>query len=256
MRGMKAIVGASAVAFLAAAPIASAAPINYGSFSGNTVVFQDIVEDSVTDPTPLYDTPSVVGDQLNFSPTSFGSFATGGDADITDGLLQGKVSAQQGYHLETFSFSEFGDYTLIGENGTNATSANIGQVFFVTITEVDGVALGANSFTLVGNSSFTSGGTFVLPDDAGIAQPWFGSGSIDLTAGLAAQKAEFPGLYGDFVTGIEFTSNNTLAATSESGTVAFIQKKDVSLEIVAVPEPASLSLLGLGATFLLRRRRI
>lgn len=256
MRGLQTIIGATAAVALIAVPVVSAAPINYGNFSGNAVVFENIIEDSLTDPPPLYGSPTVLGDQLNFSPTFYGSVATGGDADITDGVLQGKVSAKPGYHLESFSFSEFGDYTLIGDNGTSATSAHIGQVFFVTITEVDGVALGANSFTLVGNTSFTSGGEFVLPDDDGIAVSWFGSGSIDLAAELAAQKAEFPGLYGDLVTGIEFTSSNTLATTSEPGTVALIQKKNVSLDIVAVPEPASLSLLGLGATLLLRRRRI
>lgn len=255
MRGISSFVAAASFAVFVTAPTASAIPVNYGNFNGSSVVFQDILEDSITDPTPLYGAPSIMGDQLSFSPTSFGSYANSGSADIVDGLLQGKISATPGNYLESFSFSEFGDYTLVG-NGTDSTSAKIGQIFFVTVTEVDGVALGTNSFTLVGNASVTSDGDFFLPDDAGIAVPWFGSSFIDIAGGLAARKAEFPGVYGDLVTGIEFVSNNTLATTSESGTAAFIQKKDVSIDIVTAPEPASLSLLGLGAGFLLRRRRI
>lgn len=255
IRALQAAIGTTAVAVLGAAPL-FAAPINYGDFIGSTVVFQSITEDSITDPLPLYGAPTVIGDQLDFGPTAFGSFSTNGGADITDGLLRGSITANDGYSLDSFSFTEFGDYTLLGGGGTAATAAYIGQTFFVTITEVDGVALGVNAFTVNASSVFTSDGDFFLPDESGIAVPWSGSGSIDLAAALADRKADFPQITGNAVTGIEFTSNNTLVTTSESGTVAFIQKKDVQLSIVSIPEPASLSLIGLGASVLLRRRRV
>lgn len=258
MRGT-AVTFAGAVAIALSVPVndASAIPaINYGDFDGNTVIFQSIIEDSATDPSPLYGAPSLVGDTLDFNPTSFGSFSTGGAADITDGVLHGRITAKPGFHIESLSFSEFGDYTLVGPQGTSSTSASIGQTFFVKVVEVDGIALGSDAFTLVGQVSFTSDGDFFLPDDAGTAVPWLGSGNIDIAAGLAAQKAQFPGVYGDRVTGIEFSASNTLATTSEIGTAAFIQKQDVTLAVVTVPEPAALSLLSIGVgTMMLRRRR-
>lgn len=255
MRALQAAIGTAAVAVFGATPL-FAASINYGDFVGSTVVFQAIIEDSITDPLPLYGAPTVIGDQLDFGPTAFGSFSANGNADITDGLLRGSVTAKAGYSLDSFSFTEFGDYTLQGGSGTTGTAAYIGQTFFVTITEVDGVALGVNAFTVSASSIFTSDGDFFLPAEAGTAVAWAGAGSIDLAAALADRKAEFPQITGNAVTGIEFTSNNTLVTTSESGTVSFIQKKDVQLSIVSIPEPASLSLIGLGAAVLLRRRRI
>lgn len=252
------IAGAFAVAGLLATA-SQAAPIVYGNFAGTGVVFQGITEDSATDPTPLYGLPHVVGgDQLDFDPSAFASSASGGAADVTDGLLKGAIQAQPGYGITRFALSELGSYTLAGL-GTTATSAAVGQVAFIKITELNGVALGGDSFTVALTSSFSpSGGDFYLPAEAGIAIPWSGSGSVDIAAALASKKASNPGVYGSYtqVTRVEFSTNNTLVTTSEAGTIAFIDKKDLVLDIdAAVPEPASLGLLALAIPALLARRR-
>src|SRR5690606_14708681 len=117
-----------------------AAPINYLDKVGSTAVFSGIVEDSATDATPLYGMPTISVHTLDFNPTSFGSFASGGSADVTDGLLAFTVAANPGYGVTRLVLSECGDYTLMGL-GTAATSANVGTAFFVQITEVDNVTL-------------------------------------------------------------------------------------------------------------------
>lgn len=251
--------GAMALALGVFCSSVQAAAINYGNFNATAVIFQQITENSATDPTPLYGAPHVAGDdQLDFDPSAFASSASGGAADVTDGLLQGVVQAKPGFGITRFALSELGSYTLAGALGTPSTSAQVGQVAFVKITELNGVALGGNSFTVPVSSTFTSGGDFFLPGDAGVAQPWLGGGSVDIAAALAAKKASDPGTYGNFtqVTRLEFTTNNTLVTTSQSGTVAFIDKKDLVLDIDAVvPEPGSLALLALAVPAFFSRRR-
>jgi len=251
--------GAMAVALALASSTSQAAAINYGNFNGTGVTFLNITEDSSTDPTPLYGPPHVVtGDILDFDPLSFASSATGGAADITDGLLQGAVQAKPGFGISKLSFNELGSYTLAG-TGTPATSAAVGQIAFVKITELNGVALGGNSFTVSLNSVFSpSNGDFFLPAEAGIAQAWSGAGSVDIAAALAAKKASNPGTYGNFslVTRVEFSTNNALTTTSQPGTIAFMDKKDFVLDIdTVVPEPAMIGLFGLVIPALFGRRR-
>lgn len=231
------------------ATVSRASVINYGNFAGSTVDFINVSESATSDPVPLYGAPDgTIDDNLNFDPQLFSSSASGGAADITDGLVNFIVDAKPGKYITSVSFNEFGDYTLAGA-GNAATSALVGQSIFVEVTELDGVPL-VNPIVIAFNSIFNpSNGDYFLPGEAGLAQPWFGVGTLNIATELLNRQVL------GHATQIEITSNNTLATTSQTGTVAYISKKDLNIGIgTDVPEPAMLSALIVGAGLVIRRR--
>ncbi len=232
---------------------AVAVPINYGDFTGSTVMFSQVTEDSGTDPTPLYGAPTVAGDSLDFNPVSFNSFATGAaGVDTTDGTLTLMMMSLPGNFIDTIEFDEAGDFTLTGLSGTAfaAVTAN----FFLDITEVDGV--GINPINISTAMTFTpSNGDFdLITDGPGplVNGAWAGFLSVDIEQALIDNNVPFV----NGATKVSVTFDNTLTTLSELGTSAFIAKKDVGgIGITVVPEPASLGLLALGAFVMMGRRR-
>jgi len=250
----KLLSGFSAIALvcLALSSASHAVPINYMDLDdiagGGTVTYVSVEEASVTDPTPLYGAPSISLNTLSFTPPGFGAFASGGGIDITDGILSFDLEAESGTAIDSFSLSEFGAYTVIG-SGTAATEAIASSIGFLTITEVDGISLGSNAFTI--NDSFVQSFN-LMADGPAVAAPWSGSlGFSNLGAELASRGIS--AILG--VTKAEYVMNNQMIAISEPGTVAFIDKKDLDITIgTIVPEPTSAALallaccgLGLGS---------
>lgn len=229
-----------------------AAPINYGDFSGDTVDYLQVTEDSNSgDSVPLFGAPTVSGDSLDFNPVGFSANASGGGADITDGQLKFTVKAKDGvgpnfYAISNISLSEAGDTTLAGF-GTDATTTAVFGNVFVNIHEVDGIGINAVGANYV--MSFTpSGGTYGLGTDGGggplYNTAWKGSLLADLNALLTANNIPFVG----GATKVTVNLDNTLIATSETGTATLIAKKDFGgLSVtVNVPEPTSFLLAGFG----------
>lgn len=233
------------------------AAINYGTYVGDTVTFVDVTEDSITDPTPLFGAPLAVDDALVFSPTGFGATTSGGGVDITDGLLKMMMVAHAGQHIESIDFSERGDYTLAGV-GTAVTQVSATLQIFVTVLEIDGVAVTPVTLTYGSPVTiFTPGpdGSYNLVADGGIGIIWTASVSIDLSGDLAALGIDFLG----GATKANVSLDNTLLAISQHGSVAFIQKKQfdgVGIIVTTIPEPMTLSMLALGTLALIRRRRV
>lgn len=227
-------------ATLAAAASANAASINYGNFSVGSVVFGNVTESSGTDAVPLYGAPDpfVVG--LDFDPTSFVAYSAGGGADLTDGQLNFTVASALG--IPSITLTESGDYTLVG-TGTAASQALAGAIIAVKVTEIDGVAVTPFSLT----STNASVG-FNLVANPGLVQPW----SLGLTTNIAAQLAAYNPRIG--ATKIEVVIDNSLVAISEAASVASISKKDFTISIPTIPEPASL-VAGLSFFGLAGRRR-
>jgi hypothetical protein len=224
-------------------------PINYGNLIGDNVLYKSIIEDSSTDPTPLFGAPSISGDSLLFNPVSFGSSSGNGAFDITDGTLTSTLEAFSGNVIEKLLFAERGDYTLAG-NGTANTNATVAAIMFIRITKADYHAI----TPVTGNVSMLfspSDGTYNLVDDRGTLVPWYGSLAVDLTAMLAGA-----GVSGR-ATSVDITLDNQLMTFSEPGTLAYIKKKEAEgISITAiVPEPSTFALLAIGAISLLAYRR-
>lgn len=215
---------------------------NYGNLNGDNVLYQAIIESSTTDPLmQLFGAPSVANDSLLFSPVNFGINVTGsGGFDYMDGTLTTTIHAINNSRIDKVQFSERGDYTLAG-TGTSATNASVAAALFVRITHVDNV--GITPVTLETNFTFSpSDGTYNLIDDPGIVKIWQGGVEVDLNALLASV-----GKSGK-ATDVDITLDNSLIAFSESGTVAYIKKKQVDgVSITAiVPEPSVFALLAIG----------
>ena len=253
---------ASIVVLLIGAPAVIAAPINYGDFMGDNVMYLDVSEEanSVGDTAPLYGPPVVVGDSLDFDPLGFDASATGfGGNDITDGQLSFGVMAKPGKILTSLSISEAGDTTLLGLVPINS----IGAYTSVTATGVldifESLGVPINNISVPFSLTFTpSDGDYILGVD-GAGGPryhtiWEGSVFLDLNAILAANG--FPNRR---ATKISINMDNVLTALSEENTFAVIAKKDVGgLSITIngpnpnpggnpdIPEPASVVLAALG----------
>lgn len=254
---MKLVISASAV--ILTAGLASATPIVYGNFAGTNVNFNGVNEDNSEGlggtTVGLFNSPTVSGNALTFTAMTFSAAATGaGGVDITDGTL--RFSLQSSAGLSQFTIVENGDRTLAGLGaGTPAaagTSVSVGMALFITITEVNGVALltpiSVNSQGLF-NGSGTNGSNFDLSTGQQIAQIWGGGATINIAAIAAAN-----GITG-IVTGANVALDNTLVAISQNGTTAFIKKKELNGVTIIVPTPGAAALLGIGGILAGRRRR-
>ena len=253
-----------------------AVPINYGDFLASTVTYRMVTEDtnSPGDATPLFGTPTISGNSMDFNPIGFDSESSGAAGnDITRGELVFMVEAnnKQVHAIQNLSIKELGDLTLSG-NGTDATSVSVRMPTVIEIVEVDGVAITPIELSMMSSpplpvlnpmfavlpSNASSDGTFQLATDGGgqpiYATQWAGSLFVDLQDALL--KSGMPFTRG--VTKINVSFANVFASTSEDGTVARIAKKDVSgLTVTAnIPEPASsgLALMALAAGLLAARR--
>ena len=92
-------------------------------------------------------------------------------------------------------------------------------------------------------------------DPHGPAVLWSGSVAVDIDSLLATHNPPITGQ----ATKILLSLDNTLNATSETGTAALIKKKEFNGASIIVdtnvPEPTSLALLAAGAVFVGSRRR-
>jgi hypothetical protein len=249
MPRLMALATALSVAVLATGPAAHAALINYGDFPVPSagLVFQQVTESSGTDPVPLYGppTPFVVG--LDFNPTSFVSSATGGAADVTDGQLNFGVASSPGpgfTPINSLTVGEAGDFTLVGA-GTPATAVFAGAIIRVTVTQVNGLPV--VPFNLTPSNASVG---FNLVANPGIVQPW----SLSTTIDVASQMP-----IGQVATRVAVTVDNSLVATSQPGTVAFIAKKDFLITLIPgphtnLPEPGTFALMAVGGLIGLARR--
>jgi hypothetical protein len=250
-------------AFLAAALcglpyVASGAPINHGSYTGTSVNYIDVTEDTTTgDTQPLFGTPVFSGNSVDFNPSGFDALASGaGGSDDTGGRLTFMLEAHSGDAITSVRFSEAGDTTLTGA-GTDATSSEVTASGTITINDVDGAMLVMPIVRPISLAFTPSGGSYGLASDGGglpiYHTQWSGSLSVNV-AQILASEGLTPTLG---ATKVSVDLVNLLSARSQAGTTAIINKQDFGgLSITVnqpggggdpeIPEPSAAILLGMG----------
>ncbi len=224
--------------------------ITYGDFSGADVVFKTVTESTSpgdTLPPNGFGAPVVSGNSLVFTPTAFSAYSeNGGMPDLSDSHLTMTIAAVANKTIQSVTFSELGAYSLAGAAGTAATKAEVALPGTLTITKIN--SAGAfNPITIPISAVFSPiGGSYKLPADAGNGVQWTGQFKIDVTGALRAD-ATVP--EGALATEVVLSFDNSLLAQSETGTLAFIDKKSAQLIVdpEPVPEPGTFVLLGVGA---------
>jgi hypothetical protein len=227
----------------------SAATIDYGNYFGTNFEYQQVTEGSVTSPLPLYGPPTVVDDSLVFNPADFGATGSNGAVQITDGTLTTTIIAQDGATIDQINVNEAGDYTLVGTPASTSTSVSVAAPVFLQIIGINGV--GVSPIDVNTNVVFTpDGGDYNLLDNPGAGIQWTGSLAENIDAALAADDVSGK------ATEVIYTMDNDLTAISQTGTIAFIQKKTADgVVITAVPEPVSIGWISFAGLALLRRRK-
>lgn len=251
-----------AAALILQASALRAAPINYGNFGPDfppgVLMYLGVTESSGTDPLPpgKFGPPQLTGDVLDFDPTEFVAFASGGSADITDVQLNFTLMSLPLTGITSLLFTEGGDFTLMGA-GTALTQVVAGLSISIDILEVDGVPLGTPLQWNASNAFMAN----LVADGPAVLAFWDNGLLVDFGAILDDEEIE----YELGVSKAKVAIDDQLLAFSESNSIAFIAKKDFTIwpnvaidPSFMIPEPTSLAMMviaivGFGIAF---RRRI
>ncbi len=242
---------------LAMAVTADAITIDYselagGDFFGDSVVFRDVNEVTITHSRPLFGMPAVAEDWLFFDPVDFNSAALHPESEHETAVqLRMTIAADDTAWIDTITLRAFGDYTIIGAPGALAEARIATRVSYevTRITGVDPV------FELAGEIDMfrLPEGEFKLADGIGVGVRWQGELHIDVGELLAQD-----GLSGH-ATEVIVTLRDNLSTEADGGGSALIAKKgfSVAVETALIPEPTALALGLIGTAVVLgfRRRR-
>jgi hypothetical protein len=238
---------AFSVVLAGSASVSSAA--SYGNFTSptGTVSFNN-----VADVNGLFGAPTVSGNSLDFSPSTFEAdcaVAPGcppTPASVSDTLVM-DIDADAGQFIDTIVLSEAGDTTLTSFLSAFAATTVVANVF-IDVLEINGTPV--NGLNENAQMVFTQNGQYETTDEGTGTHIWTGLLSIDVNSVIA----------GDGGTGkatlVRISLSNTLTAFAASGAAARIEKKDIDgLAITVVPEPGTALLMGLGLIGLASARR-
>jgi hypothetical protein len=225
---------------------------------GTDLTFVDITESSATDPGPLYGTPTVSGNSLDFTPPSFFAISSfqAPPLDRTDGLLTFMAVSKPGKTIENMFFQE-GGARSIGGFGTDQTFIDVSAVGFLQVSEVDGLPISVQTFNLnfkfdFGSNGAQDNGTWRLISEGTDTDLWIGSQFVDIKQGLIDRGVPFV----KGATKVTVIIDNILYAQSEPLASGFIDKKDFFTVTTNIPEPTScvLAMFGLMVGALVSRR--
>jgi hypothetical protein len=223
IRRIGAALASISICLVASSP--ALATVNHGDFFGTGVDFIAVSETTLSagDAEPLWNPPSLLGDQLLFFPPAFLSQCVGaGNSDVTTSELTTTITAHPGGHIDNVMLAETGDSTLVSfpPFGTAATNSSASLSGTLTVIETTGGPIAPVVIPFTG--TFTPSSSFALPTDFGVKN-WTGSMSVNVSSVVAnATKAVL-------------TLNNHLTSNCGPGNSnAKIQKKQVSGPAVAI----------------------
>ena len=213
------------------------------SYTTSVANYEIKYDDVFEDPDPV---------DILFQPTAFEaqSVSYSPPVDLTDGTLIVTVTPLPGAILDTLVFREGGDYTLSGSL-VESSKAYVSATLFVDSVSVK--VDGSKVYNVDLDQIVTFEKFVMLPPlPAGVDKGfWSIEAVVDVAGALAA--AQIDGV----VSELKFSINNTLLASSEPTSSAFIAKKhfEIEDETVPIPEPSFFALLAAGCFALVARRR-
>ncbi|HNQ03404.1 MAG TPA: PEP-CTERM sorting domain-containing protein [Thiobacillaceae bacterium] len=231
---LKPIAIAALIASAALAGQAQAIPV---TIAGSTVSFT--FDDALTG---MFGTPTVTGDLLYFTPTTFiAQSANGAGFDIANQTVNIKVTANAGHRITGASLSEAGDYYNINTNFAGFEGVGVGGQFIARDMDAPGTNYSISSIMAS------------APTTATVASLQ----TFSTTGWSASASAGMMGWGGD---GVDITLQNILIASSlNPASAAFIEKKYAGIGLTTVPVPEAetyaMFLAGLGIIGFLARRR-
>ncbi|MEC5384409.1 PEP-CTERM sorting domain-containing protein [Uliginosibacterium sp. H3] len=211
--------------FALALPAAQAAQVR---LDGAT--FDVIYDDALLG---LFGTPTLLGDSLIFTPTTFSALSSSANWAFTNATIGLTLVADSGFTLSSVNLVEHGNYLKFGGGGTVFAAGQTSTFDFRTPgTEVSSLISGAESSVL-------------SVHDLPVVTSWEATSAQSFAAGA---------------TEVHYTLQSLLAANAGgAGGLAFIEQKYLSLTTVvsAVPEASQYSMLlvGLGLMGGLFKRR-
>ena len=218
---MKTIRQMGAALFVATATLLSGQSLAASvTVAGNTVSF---TFDSAL--TGLFGAPTVVGDSIYFTPTSFKALSSNRERfDFTSQTFNIAVSANAGYEVAGASLAEQGDYYIIGrghgrhDHHDRFARVAVGGKFIMRDLEAPAHKVSSSIFADAPLTDTTSLGHFDTSE-------WAASANL-------AVPASWGGADG-IVSGVNLTLQNLLIASSFScASSAFIEKKFAGIEII------------------------
>jgi len=175
--------------------------------------------------------PFVSADTFFYVGANFQVNASNGSSSSQGDVTSFDVTANPGLQFSLIRVTAFGSYAATGP-GMNQVDMDAN----LSLTELGGAAR-------TWNGPMITNPTFPASDASG---GWSGLSNVDVTF-------EFPTPHD--VLHVEM-ANDVFAITGESGSAELnVQFQDLKITFQLVPEPASLSLMAVGALALLRRRR-
>ncbi len=259
----RAALGVAAVVELTSA--ARATTISYGSLAGPNTTYTNVTENDSQFPPPdpdhLFGNPSLSADTMQFLPQNspkglaFKLIVGGGSPGLQDGTLGfGIVPTNPASGITSVSINEGGGYTVTG--GTSATQVsaalNIANLFITSVNgnAVNPITVGGLSeifSRLTGTGPFAATANSIAFSGNGGANTgtWGGTANYS-SASLAAALTGAGFSATSRITGLTLSLDNVLSGTSETASVANIDKKFFNITTTTVPEPSAIVLAGLG----------
>lgn len=236
-------------AFQVFSSLANGSIISYTDVSGANVTYSNIQENPTrlsipvsADSAPVFGKPTG-GDSLLFPDLAFKASSVGGGFDLADSKFSTTIKTNSSTKgITKVTLSEIGDYSLIRTVLNSTPSVEAKAIGWLSIEAINGSPITPIVIPSVSGAQFDNVFQLSANQSKLTGAPWAGTLNFDVIA--AMQQHGLQGL----VTQASLSLGNSLLATSDANSAGNIQKTYVSITTLTqdVPEPSTLTLLGLG----------